>query len=71
LKVEAAGVSDGGFVFTVHVVTGKSYTVEYSEILNGWQKLREFTATATGSTEVTDPAYSATRERFYRVTLSN
>ncbi len=71
LKIEAAGSSAGAFLLNLHAVAGKSYAIEYRDALGAgaWTKLQDVSASSTGVTQVSDPAFSTARHRFYRVRL--
>jgi len=69
------GVSSGGFApggafqGSFEGVSGRSYTVQYSDSLEGgsWQKLMDHAAAADGTVNFTDPAAVTNNRRFYRV----
>jgi hypothetical protein len=59
--------SEAGFSATVHVLSNRTYRVQYSGDLTSWATLTNFVS--TGSTaQVTDPAPLPGSNRFYRAT---
>ena len=74
--LEASSVSFNGTAFTVtfNAIAGKTYRLEEKTDLTsaGWQSVasvNDFTATATGLAQITDPDGGAAGKVFYRIRL--
>lgn len=68
--VNAGGFSGvGAYQGSFAALNGKTYTVQYSDTLEGasWQKLMDHTATADAIVDFTDAGAATSPRRFYRV----
>jgi hypothetical protein len=71
LRVTSLTKSDAGMAIGFSAVAGKSYRLEYKDLLGdaAWLRLSDYFATSSGPTEITDRSESLPPCRFYRVLL--
>lgn len=69
--ISVAGPGGPGFKIEWAAVSGKNYSVEYSDdlIVTNWIPLTTVTATGSGNTNVVDGTVGGATQRFYRVRI--